>query len=347
MKAFEIFKTGKHTSDKGITRDYTTDDLDKIVSQYNPEENEAPIVIGHPQTNAPAFGWIEKLERVGEKLIAIPKQVNDAFSQMVKDGSFKKRSVSLTPDLKLNHVGFLGAVAPAVKGLKDIEFSDDAEFSVFEFDADLPAVTHLPEAEAGFAPPKSGDQSAPSNQSDNLPNKNTVPSLVQNSRLDNLQAQIDSLGALTQTFAEASLNQEELLKINNSISELRFSIQTNEFELMLNEKLAYGSVTPAMKTKIMKLLEFLQNQNFSSSDFSSNDFTNNVKSHLTEFLDSIPKIILYDDFAEKADNERVDLEFAEFELDPESVAFNKKAIALSKSEKISYVEAVTRLAQGE
>ena len=105
MKAFEIFKTGKHTSDKGITREYTTDDLDKIVANYNPDEHEAPIVIGHPKNNAPAYGWIEKLQRVGEKLIAFPKQVNQAFADMVKEGAFKKRSISITNDLKLNHVG--------------------------------------------------------------------------------------------------------------------------------------------------------------------------------------------------------------------------------------------------
>ena len=49
------------------------------------------------------------------------------------DGLFKKRSASLTPDLKLNHVGFLGAAAPAVKGLKDVEFTEDSEYSTIEF----------------------------------------------------------------------------------------------------------------------------------------------------------------------------------------------------------------------
>ena len=81
MKAFEIFRTGKHTSDKGITNEYTNEDLDKIASNYNPAEHEAPIVIGHPKTNAPAYGWIEKLQRVGNKLIAFPKQLNSEFEE--------------------------------------------------------------------------------------------------------------------------------------------------------------------------------------------------------------------------------------------------------------------------
>ena len=68
---FEIFKTGTHTSDKGVTKDYSMDDLNFIASNYKPDEDEAPIVIGHPQDNEPAFGWTDSLS-VSEdgKLIA-------------------------------------------------------------------------------------------------------------------------------------------------------------------------------------------------------------------------------------------------------------------------------------
>ena len=55
---FEIFKTGSHTSDKGITKDYTEDDLNFIASSYNPSESEAPIVIGHPVDNAPLMAGL-------------------------------------------------------------------------------------------------------------------------------------------------------------------------------------------------------------------------------------------------------------------------------------------------
>jgi len=329
MKAFEIFKTGKHTSDKGITREYTTDDLDKIAANYNPDEHEAPIVIGHPKNNAPAYGWIEKLQRVGEKLIAIPKQVNQAFADMVKDGAFKKRSISITNDLKLNHVGFLGAAAPAVKGLKDVEFSADAEYSVFELDIE-PV-----------------DESSASDNQNNHTSNNTSPSNINKSQLDNLQAQIDSLVKLSQNFAENSLSKDELDKIHNQINELRFSIQVNEFELMLNEKLAYGSITPAMKNKILSLINFIRKQNFSDESFSFDSYVNSIKEHLTEVVNSIPKIIYYEEFAKKGETEKADLEFSEFEVDRESLSVHKEALALSKKEEISYVDAITKLVHGE
>ena len=84
MKPFEIFRTGTHTSLNGQTKDFSETDLDTIASSYDPQQNEAPIVIGHPETNAPAYGWIEKIKRVGDRLIAFPKQVSSEFSELVK-----------------------------------------------------------------------------------------------------------------------------------------------------------------------------------------------------------------------------------------------------------------------
>jgi hypothetical protein len=52
---------------------------------------------------------------------------------VVKQGLFKKRSVSLYPDMTLRHVGFLGAVPPSIKGLADIQFKEGAQAMTFEF----------------------------------------------------------------------------------------------------------------------------------------------------------------------------------------------------------------------
>ena len=353
MKAFEIFRTGRHTSDKGITNEYTNEDLDKIASNYNPEEHEAPIVIGHPKTNAPAYGWIEKLQRIGDKLIAFPKQVNSAFENLVKSGAFKKRSISITPEFKLNHVGFLGAAAPAVKGLKDVEFSEEQDFSNFEFDdisleQDNSSVPHhLSSAPQHDTDDKNNSQAEtgnPPNVPDPTPGLKPDATNDLSAQFNSLNAKVEELSDTIQNFSENNLTKEELDKVYNRINELRFSIQTNEFELMLNEKLAYGSVTPAMKTKVIKLLDFLQSQNFSSSEFSQNEFNENVKSMLTEFINSIPKIIYYEDFAEKETSEEsVEDEFEGAEVDKDSWSIHKKAVALAKSEKLSYLTAVKKI----
>jgi hypothetical protein len=114
---------------KGENGEFTEQDVQKIVDNYNPSFHEVPVVIGHPKGNAPAFGWVEKLRRVGNVLEAKFRDVNADFEQMVKDRRFSKRSVSIYPDEgagpSLRHVGFLGAMPPVVKGLADIKFDEE------------------------------------------------------------------------------------------------------------------------------------------------------------------------------------------------------------------------------
>lgn len=121
----EIFRAGRHTDSEGRVRDWSTQDLDFAVKSYDPAQHEAPLVIGHPATNGPAYGWVQGLKRVGDLLMAKAHQVAPEFAQLVKDGRFKKRSTSFYPNGTLRHIGFLGAQPPAVKGLRDISLSSD------------------------------------------------------------------------------------------------------------------------------------------------------------------------------------------------------------------------------
>lgn len=129
----ELFRSGIHTDAAGNTRNWSEADLDTIVAKYDPSIHEAPAVIGHPNDNAPAYAWVEALKREGTVLWGKFKQVLPEFSEAVKQGSYKKRSIALYPDMTLRHVGFLGAQPPAIKGLKDIAFTGSGDFSVIEF----------------------------------------------------------------------------------------------------------------------------------------------------------------------------------------------------------------------
>lgn len=120
----EVFCIGEHTDSSGNTRDWNQSDLEEIVNQYNVKKHEAPVVVGHPKENAPAFGWVEALKTDGKVLYAKFKQLVPEFIEAVKNGLYKKRSISLYPDLSLRHIGFLGAMPPAIKGLSDIRFNE-------------------------------------------------------------------------------------------------------------------------------------------------------------------------------------------------------------------------------
>ena len=128
----ELFKAGEQTDSLGNTRTFTTDDLDDMVTNHEP----FPIVSGHPKTDDPAYGWSSKLVRDGDSLFGQFGDVDPDFSNMVENKRFPNRSVRLSKTengFAVAHVGFLGAAAPAVKGLKQVEFSEDTDGFDFEF----------------------------------------------------------------------------------------------------------------------------------------------------------------------------------------------------------------------
>jgi hypothetical protein len=133
-KPLEIFRAGTHTASDGTRYTFSEADVAACAEAYSPALHEAPIVVGHPKENAPAYGWVASLGVTKGVLKAVPQQVDPQFAEMVSKGRFKKISASFySPDHSANpkpgvwylrHVGFLGAQPPAVKGLKDAAFAE-------------------------------------------------------------------------------------------------------------------------------------------------------------------------------------------------------------------------------
>jgi len=119
-----VFRAGQHTDSSGNTKKWTTDDLDKIVNSFNPAYHEPPLVIGHPSDNAPAFGWVAGIKRQGDGLYLKYKDVAAEFKDWASKKLFKKKSIAVYPDGSLRHIGYLGAMPPAIKGLPDFAFND-------------------------------------------------------------------------------------------------------------------------------------------------------------------------------------------------------------------------------
>jgi hypothetical protein len=129
----EIFRAG----DYGKNGSYTAADLDHVVSSYNPGFHESPAVIGHPETNGPAYGWVAGVKRDGDTLLAKLRDVDPQFAEMLRAGKFKKRSASFyrKPEgIELRHIGFLGAQPPEVKGLAAIKFEEGFETAEVVFE---------------------------------------------------------------------------------------------------------------------------------------------------------------------------------------------------------------------
>ncbi|MGQ9819940.1 MAG: hypothetical protein ACUVQ1_08500 [Candidatus Kapaibacteriales bacterium] len=134
----EIFRTGTQTDTTGRTQDFTIADLDTMVRLYNEkiisdESYQAPLVKGHPESDSPAYGWVERLARRGNILYAKLKSLSKEIIDEVRQGKFRRVSISLYPNLLLRHIGLLGSATLAIKGLRPVQFEEFDESRDFEY----------------------------------------------------------------------------------------------------------------------------------------------------------------------------------------------------------------------
>lgn len=121
----EMFRAGPQISSTGQKMVFGEDELDQVVTSYNPKRHEAPLIIGHDQDDStPALGWVREVWRKGKALWG-KVELTPKAEKLIRDGVFKKVSSSFyLPDadtnpapgnLSLRHLGLVSI--PAVKGL--------------------------------------------------------------------------------------------------------------------------------------------------------------------------------------------------------------------------------------
>lgn len=143
-KPLHIFRPGRHTAMSGAAISFSESDLQATCRAYDPAKWRAPLVVGHPRVDAPAYGWVDGVEFSDIGIEATPADVEPEFAELVNAKRFANISASFwAPDSPSNpvpgvyylrHVGFLGAQPPALKGLRTPEFAADDE-GIVEFSA--------------------------------------------------------------------------------------------------------------------------------------------------------------------------------------------------------------------
>ena len=138
-RTIEIFRAGTHTAMEGQEISFSDEDIDSIAAAYNGYHRAgygAPLCLGHPASNGPAYGETAGLISKNGRLFALVKPDNRLLD-MVQSGLYKKVSAAFykpgearnpagTGAWYLRHIGFLGAQPPAVKGLEQVEFMESA-----------------------------------------------------------------------------------------------------------------------------------------------------------------------------------------------------------------------------
>lgn len=162
-KKFQIFAAGSHTTMDGKALKFTTRDLQTIAVAFARHIRPAPLVLGHPKTDSPAMGWVKSLSAKGDRLYATAE-----FSEELVDHVKAKRYVSVSSaflppeDVRnprpgswyLRHVGFLGAMTPAVKGMEPVEFAE-VGLGSFQENHSEPVIGLSQQIEVAFSEAKS------------------------------------------------------------------------------------------------------------------------------------------------------------------------------------------------
>ena len=146
LEGIEIFATGTF---RGVT--YTQDDLDEIAANFMKlrDEIKPPIKLGHIEgqpllkiEGLPAGGWITKLSRIGDKLVADIIDVPNKIARIVKNRGYKRISSEIYTNLEhngkrhgkvLKAIAFLGGDIPEVKTLDDMVAQYDDKLAGNEY----------------------------------------------------------------------------------------------------------------------------------------------------------------------------------------------------------------------
>lgn len=324
-----IFRPGRHTAMQGRTLEFSAADLAATAAAYDPALHEAPLVIGHPAANAPAFGWVAGLRADADGLFATPRQLEPAFAEEVRAGRYKKVSASFyVPDsphnpkpgvFYLRHVGFLGAQPPAVKGLAPVQFAegdDEAGCVTVEFSESPGLLRRLADVFRGlreYIVEKDGAETA-----DRVLPAWTVSELQENAaqaaagaaeipafaepptKKETSMPETPATPAATPApapvdpaFAEARKKADELAA---QVAELRADARLTSARALVEQQVAAGRLTPAQTQGLAEFMASLDDElNFEFAEADGKTAGVTPLAFMTAFLQRLPKQV---EFAE-------------------------------------------------
>ena len=372
-KFFEIFKSGTRTDNNGRTVTITDADVAQAAAAYDPKLHEAPLVIGHPKTDAPAYGWVGGLHADGGVLSADFAQMDDDFVGLVQSGRYKKVSASFYPpdspsnpkpgSWYLRHVGFLGAQPPAVKGLSASNFAEDdvyVEFSEYAHRRAASIFRRLREwlieqydtatadkvvadweirdieESADWKPePPTPAFADPATPTDPETHENKETPMSPEEQLTAEKA------AREQAEAKAAAAEAELKRLQDEqdrdLREGKHEQNAEFAEALVKE----GRLKPADKALMVQVLDFADYPEQTSVEFGEGS---TIGEALRQFLRGLPEVLPSGHHAKgaaPAATGGLSADFAEA-ANPDALSHHERAVALAEKEGITYEEAARR-----
>ncbi|EJB6557404.1 peptidase [Salmonella enterica] len=383
MNLIHILKTGHYTDMYGRHYQFSESDLNDIMQTYDPTLHEAPIVVGHPRSDGPAYGWVGGVKRGSDGLSVEPRDVEPQFAELVKTRRYSKVSACLYgPDTPgnptpgkyyLRHVGFLGAQPPAIKGLKPVTFADAGEDLIELSEWSQQTTATLFSRIRDFIISQFGLEKADS----------TVPDYMIDSLRDEATRTVtteaapafsdpagtpaeDAIQPVAEKMAptppeEPAVDKELQAKLQKENDDLKRQLEErNKADAQRavtarhNANVAFAEglindpkprLAPAAKDKVVAILDALDAPDNSGNPptFSEGDTTQPLAETFRNLLKQGQPVICFGEVA-VADEASLSSIPAEFaEADPARLEMHTKAVALMKAENITYEAAVRRL----
>lgn len=323
----------------GTTAEYSEAMLRAAVDAYDPALHPAPIVVGHPHDNHPAYGWVGKLSLDDKgNVVAEPSDVNPDFAELVQRKAYRTRSASwYLPNapsnpkpgsLYLRHVGFLGAQPPAIKGLKDVSFAEGepgvvefadpevsmlarmmrglknfliGEHGVDKAEQAMPdwAVQELEYLARAPEPPAPASFSEPTDQQE--PNVSAEKIAAMEAEAARLKSELEAARADAQKAADKQTS--EFAEREAELERRAAEIAKREIETQVDGLIAQGKVLPANKARVVDFAVSLSDQG-ECLDFAESGKAKDALSQRASYLRMLetgPKLV---EFGEVSRDER-------------------------------------------
>ncbi|EAP7475631.1 peptidase [Salmonella enterica subsp. enterica] len=376
MNLIHIFRAGTHTDMHGRRINFSDADLNEIAQNYNPALHEAPVVVGHPKTDAPSYAWVRGIKKDRDGLKAEPRDIDPQFAELVKNRRYSKVSASFyCPDSPgnptpgkyyLRHVGFLGAQPPAIKGLKPVSFAEDEEGVVEFADWSLQTTASLFSRIRDFLISQFGlekaDSVVPDYMIDSLRDEairteTPVPAFSDPAGIpaDEIiqptpehQAPTPPEEPAVDKELQAKLQKENddlkrQLEERNKADAQRVATERHNANVAFADSLVSDArLAPAGKGLVVAVLDALGDGE-SPVSFSENGSEQPLVEAFKAQMQKARPLLDFGEVAtgDKADRAAIPAEFAE--ADPVRLELHTKAVALAKAENITYEAAVARL----
>ncbi|OCG02919.1 hypothetical protein A9G12_08295 [Gilliamella sp. wkB112] len=359
MTLIPVFKPGTHTAVDGRKLTFTLENCIDLAESYDPSLSEAPMVIGHPKLTAPAYGWAKSFQIKDGLVYAETGQVNPEFAEAFNSGAYKKRSLSIyLPDSPGNpkpghyyarHIGFLGAAAPAIKGLPDASFAESigelgaAEFAMPFDDSIIDTLKSLREYLIEKEGIEKADQIIPTWRIESLP-------VQEDFKVNELTQESSMIKTDEVNFAEQQaaidVKSAELNKRERALLEKEQTNRRIEFASFADELVKSGKLLPTHKTTVVEVFMALGSEPIS---FAEGDVTVNNSP-----VDLIKKVLserpAFMDFAEKSGVDKEPKKDDTNSDDPKVIAEAAKKYQKEQADKgitVSITQAVSHVTAGK